>query len=157
MHRLTSMIRRASLAGTIAIIASTAIVGVAVTSSTPEPSPDATSQVGLSIDCDAFEAQPLQEARVEVPSGDDLVMTLCSNPSTGYAWSDPVVADSAILLVTGATAEPAISPLPGAAGTQSWTFRAGQPGSTMVALSYDQPWDGGETGAWRVSVEVVVR
>jgi inhibitor of cysteine peptidase len=110
----------------------------------------------VSIDCDAFGVKPHQGAMVTVPVGDELVVQLCSNASTGYGWSDPVIADPTILSPTGATSEPPASPMPGAPGTQTFTFQGMATGSTTVDLSYDQPWEGGEKGTWTLHLDVGV-
>jgi predicted secreted protein len=110
----------------------------------------------LSIACDAFEQQPAQTAAATIPVGTSLVVTLCSNASTGYSWSDPVVGDPAVLGITGSTAEPPASPLPGAPGTQTFTLNAIDAGTTSVTFSYDQPWEGGEKGAWTLALDVTV-
>ena len=91
------------------------------------------------------------------PPAAEPIVTLCSNPSTGYAWSDPVIDDASVLTPTGMTMQPAASPIPEELpGTQSFSFRGGTTGRTMVAFSYDQPWEGGETGAWTLHMDVTV-
>jgi inhibitor of cysteine peptidase len=112
--------------------------------------------VGLSVACAAFEQASGQVASTKVPVGGTLTLTLCSNPSTGFSWSDPVIDDPGVLAFTGSTVEPAASPLPGAPGTQAFSFNGIAAGSATVTLSYDQPWDGGQKGAWTLSLAVDV-
>ena len=112
--------------------------------------------VAVSIDCEAFETTPEQATAADLAVGADLVVALCSNASTGYTWSDPQVGDSSIVTLVGSTSEPPASPIPGAPGTQSFTFRGGSAGTTTISFSYDQPWNGGTKGAWTLVIDVVV-
>lgn len=126
----------------------------------PEPSQPGivpVAPVAFTLDCAAFEAVPAQTGSIEVAVGGDVVVTLCSNASTGYVWADPVVSDPGVLSATTSTAEPASSPMPGAAGTQTFGFHALAAGSATVQLSYSQPWDGGDKDAWTLSLDVTVR
>ncbi len=115
-----------------------------------------TPAVTLALDCSAFEALPAQVQGIRLAVGSDLLVMLCSNPSTGFAWSDPVISDPSILSTTGSTAEPSGSPRPGAAGTQAFGFHAEQAGSASVQLAYSRAWEGGEEGVWTVDLDVAV-
>jgi inhibitor of cysteine peptidase len=108
------------------------------------------------LDCDAFGTEPHQVIEAGLAVGEDLVVTVCSNASTGYGWSDPVIGDPAVLAPTGSIARPAPSPMPGAPGTQTFGFRAVGSGTTEVTMSYDQPWEGGDKGAWTLTARVTV-
>jgi predicted secreted protein len=137
------------------------VVGGSAPSASPASSAAAPVQSGapvveLAVDCATFEATPAESVSEPVGVGGTLVVRLCSNPSTGYTWSDPVVEDASVLALVSSTSEPAASPLPGAPGTQSFTFHGLTEGTTEVTSSYDQPWAGGKKGAWTLDLEVTV-
>jgi predicted secreted protein len=44
--------------------------------------------------------------------------------------------------------------LPGAAGKETWTFKALKPGSSTVSFDYSRPWAGGEKATWRFVLTV---
>ncbi len=46
--------------------------------------------------------------------------------------------------------------LPGAAGTQVFTFRGTGAGTTLIEFIYSQPWAGGMKGTWRLALTVNV-
>jgi predicted secreted protein len=110
----------------------------------------------ISIDCDAFGTEPKQVATIAISSEDDLLVTVCSNASTGFAWYVASAGDPAVLAVTGSSAAAPPSGPVGAPGTQTFRFHAVGAGSTKVDLSYDQPWDGGDKGAWTLELDVTV-
>jgi inhibitor of cysteine peptidase len=99
----------------------------------------------------SFVARPVA-ARI----GSDIVVTLCSNASTGFAWETPVYDRAALRLVRVESTPPGTG-LVGAAGTQTWTFRALTPGSHRVLFTYSRPWAGGEKGLWRFALTTIVR
>ncbi len=66
---------------------------------------------------------------------------LRENPTTGYRWSfDADGAPFAVLIDDGFQAD---GDRPGAGGIHRWRFRAAEPGSTKIALSYRRPWEQG--------------
>jgi inhibitor of cysteine peptidase len=78
--------------------------------------------------------------------GQELVLNLKSNPSTGYRW---VQADtkSPGLVVVGKPAYKPGKPLPGASGVESWKFRAVERGTQTLKLEYRRPWEKKNTPA----------
>jgi inhibitor of cysteine peptidase len=69
-------------------------------------------------------------------------LTLPSNPSTGYSWKI-IDDDRSILLPLG---EPQFNlasgtPMPGAGGTETFTFKGVSPGVTTLTLVYVRPWE----------------
>jgi predicted secreted protein len=73
-------------------------------------------------------------------------ITLCSNASTGFSWA-PSVVSSGQLTTAGHSASSG-GAIPGAAGTETWSFRVRDHGTGYAVLEYSRPWDGGEKGAW---------
>ena len=88
-----------------------------------------------------------KENQIELAVGQTLVITLKSNPTTGFRWEIAEI-DEEILQQVG---EPEYipesdEPLVGQGGTEVFRFEAGVSGETQLKLVYHQPWDGGEQG-----------
>lgn len=144
-----------------AVLLTTALLGVALVApvAAQSPLPDApTPAAAVTLDCDAFAATPAATASVDAPAGGAVTVSLCSNPSTGFRWDDPVSSDPSVVSVGGWTYEaPADASQPGAGGTEVLTLVAGATGHATVTASYGQPWDGGQKDAWTLTLDVTVR
>src|SRR5690349_6603332 len=79
--------------------------------------------------------------RFDIAVGQEAVVRLASNPSTGYKWA---LADSrsAVMGVMGEPSfEPPARPLPGAPGTEVWRLKAMTKGQAEVRFEYKRAWD----------------
>ncbi|MBN1484241.1 MAG: protease inhibitor I42 family protein [Chloroflexia bacterium] len=81
---------------------------------------------------------------VELEVGQTLVVTLASNPSTGYSWQ--VVKAGASVLEQQGEAEYESSdtrdpPPPGSGGTETFRFEAKSAGQAELELVYHRPWE----------------
>ncbi len=114
----------------------------------------------ITIDCAAFEAQPTVAQDVRVGVGQQIVIKVCSNPSTGFGWQASDVPATIVRLVDQSYLEPGSSAgqpgVVGAAGIEALTFEALAAGAGDVHLAYSQPWTGGTKGAWNLTLHVVV-
>jgi inhibitor of cysteine peptidase len=80
-------------------------------------------------------------ARVALASGQDLVVRLPSNPSTGYRWIY-VEPKDAVLKVDGPSSFEAQSPdAAGAGGTEIWKLAPFKPGQQQLRFEYRRPWE----------------
>ncbi len=116
--------------------------------------------VPLRATCDQFRATPTVQQSVATTVGTDIEIVLCANPSTGFAWEEPQIADAAIIrLVDSSYQVPdgASSPIVGAAGSETLTIHTLAAGSTTLSTRYSQPWDGGTKGEWTYRLSVTVR
>lgn len=143
------------------VLIATALLGAAlvapVAAQSPAPAAPAPA-AAVTIDCDAFAATPDATAAVDAPAGSAVIVSLCSNPTTGYRWGEPVSSDPSIASLGGwAYVPPADASVAGAAGTEVLTLIAGATGHATVSASYGQPWDGGQQDAWTLTLDVVVR
>ena len=88
--------------------------------------------------------------------GDTIVVTLPENPSTGYRWDVDQGGGKVLALVSADYAAPAGTPLAGAPGTRTFTFRAQGTGGTHLVLKYWRPFegDGSITQRFDITVEV---
>lgn len=114
----------------------------------------------LTISCDDFatggqgaSGAPV-ERTVTVTPGESFRITLCSNASTGFSWQSPAIAGSADVSLIDHQVLPASGAVPGAAGSEGFTFRAASAGTATIDFVYSQPWEGGEQGAWKATVSV---
>ena len=119
----------------------------------------AAKQVSVEASCDDFTALQHISKEVQVGIGDSLTVTLCSNPTTGFQWSESAqISDPSILQQTHHEyVPPEAEGVVGAPGKEVWTFEALQKGTCSVSLEYSRPWEGGEEGAWTFTLTVVVK
>ena len=110
----------------------------------------------IDLGCDAFQAQPAASGSIEALTGATIVITLCSNPTTGYSWSAPVTSDASVVSVSGWTTVAPPTDMAGAPGSVQVTAQALAAGTATISSSYDQPWDGGQKGAWTAELTVNV-
>jgi len=123
------------------------------------------SQASVQASCDDFMKDQHISKQVEVPVNGSLTVTLCSNPTTGFQWSESAqISDQAVLQQTDHKFMPppeavgcAPPPPPGAAGKEIWTFKALKQGESTISMEYSRPWEGGEKATWTFVLTVVVR
>src|SRR4030043_2015206 len=113
----------------------------------------------IEVSCDDFGQQPHMSKQNNVSAGDTFTVTLCSNATTGFEWSESAqISDQTVVQQT---AHEFVSPenkgLVGAPGKQEWTFKALKKGHGTIALEYSRPWEGGEKGEWAFNLTVVVK
>ena len=94
--------------------------------------------------------------QVDLDAGAVLALRLCRTAGSGFVWEDPRVGDAAVVSSTGRAFETPSTVRPGAAGLEVLTFEARGSGATSIVLDYSQPWQGGQKGVWRVTVDVRV-
>ena len=121
-----------------------------------------TGSVSTEVSCDDFMDQNHVSKEVEVAAGNSFTVTLCSNASTGFQWTEKAqISDQAVLEQLGhETVAPGAGgdkpPAPGTAGKEVWTFKALKKGTSAISLEYSRPWEGGEKGVWTFNLTVVV-
>ena len=114
----------------------------------------------MGASCDQFGAQKSITQTTEMSVGDQIKVTLCSNPSTGFSWQEPEISDTgAVSLADKSFGAPtsASAPVVGAAGTAYITLKATAKGTSTVVLRYSQPWLGGTSSEWTYTLTVTVR
>ena len=97
---------------------------------------------------------------VEIDVGKLLVITLESNPTTGFGWELAEPIDENLLTLVESGYEPgadAETGLVGAGGTEVWSFETLATGGTTITMEYSRPWDGGEKAAETFEVTVTVK
>ena len=95
---------------------------------------------------------------IEVASGDSLVVTLWSNKTTGYSWSESAtISDPGVLQQTNHEYVAPETGLMGAPGNEVWTFNALKTGTCQVRMDYSQPWEGGQKNTYEFLLTVTVK
>jgi inhibitor of cysteine peptidase len=96
---------------------------------------------------------------IELKPGQELILQLDSNRTTGYSWSLSEAASS-ILEPVGEpvyASDTASAGRVGSGGTETWRFRAKEPGRQDLSLEYRRPWEQGVPPVRIVRFNVVVR
>lgn len=120
-----------------------------------------TSKAWVEVSCDEFYENHHINQTLEVQAGEKFTVKLCSNPSTGFQWSEeaqistPAVLEQEDHQSIGPESEP--PPPPGTPGQEVWAFKAVKQGSGKIYLEYSRPWEGGEKREWTCTVNVVVK
>ena len=118
---------------------------------------DARVEEAIEVTCDQFLGEKHFTWNVQVQLGDSLLVTLCSNSTTGFQWSKSAqITDESILEQIDHSFIPPEEGTPGAAGKEEWSLKALKKGTSTVLLEYNRPWEGGEKRAWSLTVAVVV-
>ncbi|UZE24792.1 protease inhibitor I42 family protein [Pseudomonas sp. B21-056] len=85
--------------------------------------------------------EKLSECPVRLNNGQNMILSLPSNPTTGYRWA---IQDSAggVLKALGPEVyrNPEDAGIVGAAGVSTWRFQAFAAGTGRLRLTYQQPW-----------------
>ena len=97
--------------------------------------------------------------QVELELGQTLIVTLESNPSTGYRWEQGENPESILKQIGEAEFTPSETggpPLVGAGGWEILRFRAVSAGQMTLQLVYHRPWEEGVEPLKTFSLQVVV-
>jgi len=114
-------------------------------------------QASLEVSCDEFMKSQHFSREANANAGDSVVVTLCSNPSTGFQWSETAqISDETVLRQINHEFVSPEKDVPGAAGREVWTFEALRAGTSTISMEYSRPWEGGEKGEWTFIATVTV-
>lgn len=98
---------------------------------------------------------------LELQQGQQLIIRLPANPSTGYAWAQADPGNSLLKEDSPSAFEQDLSggnpPPPGAGGTEVLTFSTGVTGQQTLRLDYLRPWETGVPPTKSVSYNVTVK
>jgi len=121
--------------------------------------PSCTTGASVEVSCDDFMQQKHISKEVATAVGDSFTVTLCSNATTGFKWSESAkISDPTVVQQIGhELVSPEAKGVVGAAGKEVWTFKALKKGTSTVSLEYSRPWEGGEKGEWTFNLTVVIK
>jgi len=142
----------------LALLGMMAIVALGLVACGGAESAAELKQWEVNASCDNFSEQGNITRNLEVAVGDTIKVTLCSNASTGFQWSETaqIGAPALIQQVEHEFVAPEGEGLVGAPGNEVWTFEALEKGTTTIAMEYSRPWEGGEKGVWTFVLTVTV-
>lgn len=119
------------------------------------------SGASVQASCDDFmklQTPAVISKNAQVSAGSSFTVTLCSNQTTGFQWSESAqISDQTVIRQTGHKFEPPKGGLVGAAGQEVWTFEALKKGTSTISMEYSRPWEGGEKGTWKFNLTIVVK
>jgi inhibitor of cysteine peptidase len=111
----------------------------------------------IEITTDDFAAQNDITRDIELIRPGSLIVTLGANPTTGFQWGEAEISDTSVIAQdTHNYVEPQSSAV-GAPGKDVWVFDSKAPGTAIITMSYDRPWEGGEKGQWTLTINVTVK
>lgn len=96
-------------------------------------------------------------SQVSLKVGGQIVITLDSNPSTGYTWEAQGLDTTIFKQVGEATFVSSDPGLVGAGGTLTLTFKVLKAGTASLMLVYHRPWETGVEPLDTFSVTVTVK
>ena len=98
-------------------------------------------------------------SQVEMEKGQTLIITLDSNPSTGFSWERAATEDEALQQVGEVEFRqgPQNKDMVGVGGQQILRFKAEKAGQTALELVYHRPWETEAKPAETFVVQVLVR
>jgi inhibitor of cysteine peptidase len=91
---------------------------------------------------------------ITVDDGQQFVIALTANPSTGYSWQ---AADNDKVTYLGSSQVNASNQAVGSSGTQELRFKATATGETTLDLAYSRPFEGGVPPAQTATFDVTIR
>ena len=131
---------------------------------TEEPSPPVlpvtpTGYSDVCIPIGEFQNQPHIDVVMHGVVGGELTVTLGSNPTTGFQWSEEaeINDESVIKQVSHKFVGPGIDKPPGTPGEEVWTFEALKKGTVTTLLEYSRPWIEEEIGYWTVTITTTIK
>jgi predicted secreted protein len=107
------------------------------------------------ISCDEFDEISHRSGDFEIEVGDKIRLKLCSNPAAGFQWDYEMTVENVLKEEDHDFQEPE-GDVPGAPGTEIWTFEAVGTGATEVRMQYSQPSEDGLQSEWTYDMAVVV-
>ena len=130
---------------------------------TEEPSPPVlpvtpTGYSDVCIPIEEFQSQPHIDVVMHGVVGGELTITLGSNPTTGFQWSeDAKISDESVVRQTSHIfIGPGIEKPPGTPGEEVWTFKALKKGTVTILLEYSRSWNEEDVGLWAVIIAVTI-
>ena len=93
--------------------------------------------------------------QIELAVGEKMLVTLASNPTTGYQWAVAEI-DESVLAQLGTEYDADSPQLTGSGGEETFTFEAVGVGETALQLIYHRAWEEDVPPVGAFSVTIVV-
>lgn len=78
---------------------------------------------------------------VSIQAGQDFIISLESNPTTGYSWKYLGSSPEGVVEMVGNEFRPPEIQRKGAGGKEEWRFRSLKAGKTVISFQYVRPWE----------------
>ena len=114
----------------------------------------------ISIPIEEFPNHQHIDAVMHAVVGEDLTVTLGSNPTTGFQWELAEISDETVAQLVGNEyigKEYETPPPPGTSGKEVWTFKALKKGTTTIFMEYSRPWNPEDIAHWSVTITVHIK
>jgi predicted secreted protein len=122
--------------------------------------PSCTKRHYVEISCDQFTKNNNYTSEMNIGIGDMITVALCSNPTTGFEWSEEISDDDVIKEIEHEFLPPEGNvdkpPVAGAAGLDKWVYESMNDGMSTILFEYSQPWPGGIKKEWTYELTLVV-
>lgn len=113
--------------------------------------------VTVKVSCDEFQAVKDVSKSVKLVKHGRLEVKLCTNPSTGYEWSDSAqISNHSVLWQTSHRTTSSSDDALGSPGQTVWEFKALDEGKSKISLEYGRSWEGSGEDNWSFSLQVEV-
>jgi inhibitor of cysteine peptidase len=138
----------------------TIYVGDKISGEPAGPWPDISSykQIKYEASYDDFVVGESSKWIASAHVGDTIVVTLGSNPTTGFKWSDTAQISNPEILkqIDHEFTPPEQTGITGKSGKEVWTFKALKVGTTEISMDYSRPWEGEEKAEWTFVTAITV-
>jgi inhibitor of cysteine peptidase len=95
---------------------------------------------------------------VNAAAGSELTLTLESNVTTGYSWTEnAAISNGTVLKQTSHEYQPPVQAIPGRGGQEVWTFKMLAAGTAVVSMEYKRPFEPNNPPANTFNVTVMVK
>ena len=108
--------------------------------------------------CNSFgQEQGVPATTIEVNLGEDAVISLEANHTTGFSWQLAKPLEGDLLEFVDTKYIPAETGLIGSGGEEVWTFKTLKKGKTEISLIYVQPWEKDKPPARQATFVIIVK
>lgn len=156
----TKLVLFLSLVGIILSAAACSAAAGQTPGGTEPPGEKKVTVTAVEVSYDELTSSQHISRQIEITYPGTLQVTLYSNPTTGYSWSeDAEIADSKVMQQESHeyTPLPSNGNMVGTGGKEVWIFKTLTQGKTELSMEYSQPWSGGEKKTWTFELIVTVK
>ena len=112
----------------------------------------------ISIPIEEFPNHPHIDVVMHAVVGEELTVTLGSNPTTGFQWSENAeISDESVIKQVSHKFVGPETDVPGTPGQEVWTFEALKKGTVTTFLEYSRPWIEEDVGHWTVTITTTIK
>lgn len=112
----------------------------------------------VDIACDELTQQKNVSRQIEVCPGYTVTVYLCSNPSTGFSWSESAdISDQSVIRQISHEFIAPKEQIPGAPGKEMWFMKAGEKGTGTVKMVYSRPGEAAVKPEWTFTLTVTIK